>query len=157
MKPPEPRSAHSEFATKDQRICPVTGRVLTPRPERRWLAWLGSGMGLASLVWFLIRVIPKPSRALYPCQRIAFPVASSFVTWLALVLGSAFAWRKRYARLAPQWRTFLWTAAALVGATLTVAYLPTLRATAGPNPLHGPLGAAKGIFPGRVAWVYAPQ
>jgi hypothetical protein len=138
-------------------ICPITGRVISRRPEGNWLAWLGSGMGLASLVWFLVRVIPKPSRAAYPCQRIAFPVASSFVTWLLLVLGSAFAWRKRYARMAPVWKTFMWTAAAIIGAGLSVAYLPTLRAVAGPNPPHSPLGVAKGIFPGRVAWVYAPQ
>jgi hypothetical protein len=35
--------------------------------------------GLASLVWFLVRVIPKPSRAFYPCQRAAAPLASGFV------------------------------------------------------------------------------
>jgi len=39
--------------------------------------------GFFSLIWFLIRVIPKPSRALYPCQRVAFPVASSFVIWIS--------------------------------------------------------------------------
>ena len=51
-------------------------------------------MGLLSLLWFLVRVIPKPSRAAYPCQRVAFPIASSFVVWVMAVLGSAFAWRK---------------------------------------------------------------
>ncbi len=35
--------------------------------------------GLLALAWFLIRVIPKPSRALYPCQRAAFPLASAFI------------------------------------------------------------------------------
>jgi hypothetical protein len=39
-------------------------------------------IGLGALIWFLIRVIPKPSRATYPCQRAAFPVASAFVIWL---------------------------------------------------------------------------
>ena len=38
--------------------------------------------GLGATIWFLIRVIPKPSRASYPCQRAAFPIASSFVLWL---------------------------------------------------------------------------
>ena len=50
-------------------------------------------MGFLSLLWFLVRVIPKPSRAAYPCQRAAFPLASSFVVWVAALLGSAFAWR----------------------------------------------------------------
>ena len=39
-------------------------------------------IGLSSTLWFLIRVIPKPSRAAYPCQRAAFPIASAFVLWL---------------------------------------------------------------------------
>jgi uncharacterized BrkB/YihY/UPF0761 family membrane protein len=29
-------------------------------------------LGLAALIWFLIRVIPKPSRAAYPCMQAAF-------------------------------------------------------------------------------------
>ncbi len=120
------------------------------------LAWVFSGMGLISLGWFLVRVIPKPSRAAYPCQRVAFPLASSFVVWVLAVLGSAFAWRK--VRLPNQrlWKACLWGAAALAGGALVVTSLPTLRAWAG-NPPHGPLGVAKGIFPGRVAWVRAPQ
>jgi uncharacterized membrane protein YhaH (DUF805 family) len=45
-------------------------------------------IGLAAFVWFLIRVLPKPSRAAYPCQRLAFPLASSFVLWLMGLVGS---------------------------------------------------------------------
>src|ERR1022692_2806385 len=49
------------------------------RPRLKWLTILA---GLASLVWFLVRVIPKPSRAFYPCQRAAAPLASGFVIYL---------------------------------------------------------------------------
>ena len=45
-------------------------------------------VGFFSLVWFLIRVIPKPSRATYPCQKAAFPFASAFVIWLMSVFTS---------------------------------------------------------------------
>ncbi len=51
-------------------------------------------IGLASLVWFLFRVIPKPSRATYPCMQTAFPLASSFVLWLVGSLGSIALFRK---------------------------------------------------------------
>ena len=122
---------------------------------RRWLAWSYSGMGFLSLLWFLVRVIPKPSRATYPCQRAAFPIASSFVIWVTALLGSAFAWRKARNGNQRLWRACLWSAAALASCALIVASLPELRAWAA-NPPHGPLGVAKGIFPGRVAWVYAP-
>lgn len=47
-------------------------------------------LGILALCWFLIRVIPKPSRATYPCQRAAFPIASAFVIWLTSLLTSAF-------------------------------------------------------------------
>ena len=39
-------------------------------------------LGIASTVWFLIRVIPKPSRAGYPCMRAAAPFMSAFVVYL---------------------------------------------------------------------------
>ncbi len=46
-------------------------------------------LGFFALIWFLVRVIPKPSRAAYPCQRAAFPLASAFVLWLTATLSSA--------------------------------------------------------------------
>ena len=39
-------------------------------------------LGISSTVWFLIRVIPKPSRASYPCMRTAAPLMSAFVIYL---------------------------------------------------------------------------
>ena len=42
--------------------------------------------GALALCWFVIRVVPKPSRATYPCQQAAFPVASGFVVWLLALL-----------------------------------------------------------------------
>ena len=59
-----------------------------------WWRWLYPIVGLSALVWCLIRVIPKPTRATYPCQRVAFPLASSFVVWLSGALASAAAYRK---------------------------------------------------------------
>jgi uncharacterized protein (DUF362 family) len=38
-------------------------------------------VGFAALLWFIVRVLPKPSRASYPCQRAAFPIATAFVLW----------------------------------------------------------------------------
>jgi hypothetical protein len=142
---------------QDAQVCSVTGRLLgQPQRRRNYLAWVFSGMGLFSLLWFLVRVIPKPSRAAYPCQRVAFPVASSFVLWVAALLGSAFAWRKTRARDLRLWKGLLWGSAAVACGALVVASLPSVRALAG-NPPHGPLGVAKGIFPGRVVWIHAPE
>lgn len=52
--------------------------------RKSWIYLLGA----AALVWFIIRVIPKPSRATYPCQRAAFPIATAFVIWITGALFS---------------------------------------------------------------------
>lgn len=59
-------------------------RKLSGVEARRLQAEVGSRfffIGLASLIWFLLRTGTKPSRILYPCQRAALMNASA---WLAL-------------------------------------------------------------------------
>ncbi|MGN6554868.1 MAG: DUF362 domain-containing protein [Verrucomicrobiota bacterium] len=112
----------------------------------------------AALVWFLIRVIPKPSRASYPCQRAAFPLASSFVIWLLACSGGVVAFCK------VRWRKFqpLCVAMALMLITglLALAADKIAEETASPrqpwtpsDPPNSPMGLAQGIFPGRVVWI----
>ncbi|MDA3891086.1 MAG: DUF362 domain-containing protein [Salinivirgaceae bacterium] len=45
-------------------------------------------IGAMALIWFVIRVIPKPQRASYPCQRAAFPIASAFIIWIIGIISS---------------------------------------------------------------------
>ena len=42
-------------------------------------------MGLACLIWMLVRVIPKPSRAEYPCMKVAAPIAGGFIYLCAVI------------------------------------------------------------------------
>jgi uncharacterized protein (DUF362 family) len=121
--------------------------------------------GLAALVWFLLRVIPKPSRATYPCQRAAFPIASAFVVW---VCGSA-AGLFSVAALRRLVRRYRWAAAGLCALTLvaTGLWLARSRAIAAaevatrydfqPKQRNVPLGVARGIYPGRVVWARDPK
>jgi uncharacterized protein (DUF362 family) len=51
-------------------------------------------VGLLSLVWFVLRVGTKPSRIQYPCQRVAAPLASGFIIYLAGMLSSVFVYSK---------------------------------------------------------------
>ena len=44
-------------------------------------------LGIFSTIWFLIRVIPKPSRASYPCMKIASPIMANFVIYLLSITG----------------------------------------------------------------------
>jgi uncharacterized protein (DUF362 family) len=52
--------------------------------------WFFPVIGFFALIWFLVRVIPKPSRLDYPCMRASFPLASAFVLWLITTVGSLF-------------------------------------------------------------------
>jgi hypothetical protein len=57
--------------------------------RKKWVQGIFPLFGVLSLIWFLVRVIPKPSRATYPCMRVAAPLASSFVVWLLGLVGAA--------------------------------------------------------------------
>jgi hypothetical protein len=134
------------------------GGLPADRQVRRF-RFLFLGAGLISLLWFLVRVIPKPSRAAYPCQRAAAPLASSFVLWWLSVAGTALAWRrgKEYSRTSRPVRAWVCAGLAGLAAVVVVVSLPRSPVQAGPGEAHGPIGVGKGIHPGRVVWVHAPD
>jgi hypothetical protein len=139
--------------------CPKTGRSLTHERKCRWVTWLFPIGSLAALLWFLIRVIPKPSRAAYPCQRVAFPLASGFVIWLAGAAGSIAAVR-RAKRSFAQSRYVLCVIllAVSVGAVWLAQSVTTEQVLYADAPTaNAPVGVAKGIHPGRVVWVHDPD
>ena len=125
----------------------------------RWLKWIFPIAGLVSLIWFLIRVIPKPSRATYPCQRVAFPLASGFVAWVVCLAAATMAFKR--ARFNFARRRYV---VGLVCIFLSIsALLLAISATgeklvlAEPQPANEPIGVAKGVYPGRVVWVHDPD
>jgi len=125
-----------------------------------WLIWLFPVVGLVSLIWFLIRVVPKPSRATYPCQRAAFPLASGFIIWLFGLGVSTAAFRK--ARNSFSHSRYLLGILCLVVSIGCVCVSLTLTAekeavAADPHPVNQPIGVARGIHPGRVVWVHDPN
>ena len=111
-------------------------------------------LGIGSIVWFLIRVIPKPGRAAYPCMRVAAPIASTFVLWL-LGIGTSFMFLKRAREYFRRSRYILAGAAIVAGGIAGGTFLSTPHSAAHaaitPN---APIGTAKGAKPGRVVWVY---
>ena len=122
-------------------------------------------LGFFSLLWFFIRIIPKPSRIGYPCMRAAFPLATGFLIWLGGLLSSIFflksakrlffANRRMYALLCLLLLT--------VSTAVTLLRSPAVPARAADDPFvpidppNQPMGVAKGIFPGRVVWAHNPD
>jgi hypothetical protein len=132
--------------------------------KHEWQGWtwlLFPMMTAAALAWFLLRVIPKPIRATYPCQRAAFPLASGFVIWL-LALKAGFAgWRLAGTHRAQQvgWLLLVigsvsaftqplcqWAGGWIVAKSNEKDWEPT-------DPPNTPMGTAKGIYAGRVVWM----
>ena len=126
---------------------------------RQWPLWLLPLAGLLSLIWFLIRVVPKPSRAAYPCQQVAAPLAGGFVVWLTGVVTSLFALRKGKSFLRQSRTALAWACLTIALATgvVTLMTMPPRLALADAVTPNQPIGIAKGIHPGRVVWVHDPD
>lgn len=132
-------------------------------------------IGLFALLWFLLRVIPKPSRATYPCQRAAFPLASAFIIWLTGLLTSMFT-VKYLQKILVKYR-FVVMICSVISMALLIAWFTviptgivnafgapqdtTYHAAVGfdwkPGASNIPIGVARGIYPGRVVMARNPQ
>ncbi len=146
------------------KTCPKTGRFRGFRFDKTLSKVFFPLVGLAALIWFVFRVLPKPSRASYPCIKIAAPVASGFLVWMVGLTASAFAFHKarRFMRQSRYWIAGVMVLVALLGTGFmslgptqdVVASYPMEEDPLGPN---NPIGEAKGIFPGRVVWAFNPD
>ena len=158
------------------KTCPKSGRIVGINKKNVVLKICFPLLGLAALVWFLIRVVPKPSRMEYPCQQVAAPIALSFVAFISSTLVGVGTW-KRVRNLWNARRVTLGLSVLLIG----VLASGTLYVMSVDNSLMGqvirkqidngtdmgrfipidapntPMGVAKGIHPGRVAWAYDPK
>lgn len=120
-------------------------------------------IGISATLWFLFRVIPKPSRARYPCMQAAAPLMSSFVIYLLAVGASMYSFKKFKSSFQKS-RYLLGTGFLfLVIISVSVIFLNDNK-TAIANALNPadntfpvesnkPIGVANGLFPGRVVWV----
>jgi len=108
-----------------------------------WPKWALLFAGLAACVWYLFRVIPKPSRAAYPCLRAAAPLRIGFLAYCAALAGYAFSFAKAKSLLRAKrhsWAGLFFVVFVFIGSDARVSFAAS--------------GTPKGIFPGRVAWVY---
>jgi hypothetical protein len=121
--------------------------------------------GFLATAWFLIRVIPKPSRAAYPCMQATAPFMSAFVVYLLSLVGSVLAFNRfrfllKRSSFPP---AFLFLAIAVFLFLFSGTQRPVVslagNARQGLNyfPPNEPIGIAQGIFPGRVVWMWDPD
>jgi len=121
-------------------------------------------IGISATIWFLIRVIPKPSRARYPCMQAAAPLMSSFIIYLLAVGASIYSFQKF--KQALQKSRYLIGSVFLFAAIFSFAifFLNENKSVIAdalnpadntfPVASNSPVGVAKGLFPGRVVWAH---
>jgi hypothetical protein len=120
-------------------------------------------LGITSTIWFLVRVIPKPQRATYPCMRAAAPLMSTFVIYLLSLSGSVVAIKKAESHFRKA--KYAYAAALFVLSVLGMIFFLTNKTqtvsagTVDVNSVlsNSPIGVEHGVFPGRVVWVFDPK
>lgn len=122
--------------------------------------------GLIALTWFLVRVIPKPQRASYPCMKAAYPMMSGLVIWLISVTGmtSFFRLSARSIREKKYFPALVFTVLLIISGTIFLLNQQTQVVAATQqqqykmpvHPSNQPMGTPQGIIPGRVVWSWDP-
>ncbi len=127
-----------------------------------------SGIILISVfgtLWFLIRVIPKPTRATYPCMRAVAPFMSGLVIYLLSVIGGSAAlirfkqnWIKSNYLISMVFLVlFLGSAVLFFVNNPNFSFSNTKGTYAFTDQVNTPVGTAIGYYPGRVVWAYNPD
>mgnify|MGYP001078116443 CR=1 FL=1 len=117
--------------------------------------------GVLAVIWFLIRVVPKPTRSQYPCQQVAIPIAMGYITfWSAMVYATFLLMKKakrKTSALFPALLSLFILISSITGFGFAniITTGPTYEPwTAIPNQ---PIGEPQGLSPGRVVWTWNPN
>jgi len=119
-------------------------------------------VGIACLIWFLIRVVPAPHRSQYPCQQISIPIALGYVAFWGVLFSGLFAWirkvRFKTAAVVPTILAIFVIAFTISGMVFGDNYF-NIGSESNPwNPIpKEPIGNPVGINPGRVVWIWDPD
>ena len=139
--------------------CPKSGRIVKLRFDNIYAKIAFPLMGLLAIIWFLVRVIPKPSRAAYPCQQVAIGIVGTSLIYFIGLITSLGVYTQISKRLNKSLALgFIVSVAVIVSITVGMAIStnnavePITTITTPPESVNSPMGVAKGISPGRVAW-----
>jgi len=121
--------------------------------------------GIICIIWFLVRVLPKPDRIRYPCQQMSMSIGITYITFWSIIWGSLFfgvgLWVKRIKN-----KTIAYAPVFLVLCVLVFSITSNVYAVNflekddveiwEPIP-NQPIGVPTGFNPGRVVWVWDPD
>ena len=119
-------------------------------------------VGIACIIWFLIRVVPAPHRAKYPCQQVSITVALGYIAFWGVLFAGLKIWLRHAkwntSKVLPSIVVICVILLMISGAVFAVNYYNE------DNPISDwdtipkePIGVPKGANPGRVVWVWNPD
>ena len=121
--------------------------------------------GIICIIWFLIRVVPKPDRIRYPCQQMSLMVASGYITfwvvlWSAIFYGLS-AWMKKVKFNISKFSPIIVISFVLIFSISSNVFADINNDEEKPviwDPIpKEPIGTPLGASPGRVVWVWNPD
>jgi hypothetical protein len=119
-------------------------------------------VGIACLIWFIIRVIPAPHRSQYPCQQISISIVLGYITFWSIIFYGFRLWLKRAKTktfaIIPSVAVVFLLVFSMSGMVLGGDYLnenPNLDSWIPVS--KDPMGKPIGINPGRVVWTWNPD
>jgi len=123
-------------------------------------------VGIACIIWFLVRVLPKPDRIQYPCQQMSITVASSYIIfwsilWSALFHGLAL-WVRRVKSKTAAFLPVILVSFILIFSVSSGIFADLdnnddFKASSWEPIPNEPIGTPRGVNSGRVVWVWDPN
>ncbi len=119
-------------------------------------------IGVACIIWFLVRVVPAPHRVRYPCQQMSITVVLGYIAfWAALFHGlSVWVRRARWktSAIIPVLSVIFIVIFSVTGMVFAGNYFNDGNTAEQWDPIpKDPIGTPPGVNPGRVVWVWNPD
>jgi hypothetical protein len=119
--------------------------------------------GIIAIVWFLIRVVPKPQRVQYPCQQVAMSISLGYIVFWGILFAGLAVWlrnaKTKFAKTLPTVFASFVVLFTITGAVFATNYFQGEQPAAtswDPIPKQ-PMGVGTGVNPGRVVWMWNPN
>jgi len=119
-------------------------------------------IGIACLIWFLIRVIPAPHRSQYPCQQISIPIALGYIAFWSVLFHGLLRWirkvKLRTSAILPAISVVFIIIFTVTGIVFADNYFNYGASSEPWDPIPKvPIGTPQGVNPGRVVWIWNPD
>jgi hypothetical protein len=119
-------------------------------------------IGIACLIWFLIRVVPAPHRSQYPCQQISIPIALGYIAFWSVLFYGLLRWirkvKLRTSAVLPAISVVFIIIFTVTGIVFADNYFNYGTSSEPWDPIPKvPIGTPQGVNSGRVVWIWNPD